>query len=70
MDKNIIEKDLRDTKKLLHFVDGLHQSNSLDFMSGNIKESDFIIINKFLNKVMKNTKEYYDELQEELKQHE
>lgn len=69
-DKNIIERDLRDTKSILHFIDNLQEINNLEYVSGNIKENNFVIINKYLKKVYDVEKNYYNKLQEELKQHE
>lgn len=69
-DKNIIERDIRDTKKRLHFVNNLQEFNNWDYVSGNIKENNFVIINKYLKKVYDIEEKYYNKLQEELKQYE
>lgn len=69
-DKNIIERDIRDTKSILNFVNNLQEFNNLDYVSGNIKENNFVIINKYLKKVYDIEEKYYHKLQEELKQHE
>lgn len=69
-DKDILKVDIKDTKKILQYLDNQINNNNFEYLYGNIEENKYIIINRYLDKLFKKQLEILKQLEKDLKNYE